>query len=210
MGVGSRSGPAGSCRGCHRVRLRHHRLFHRRPRTGCWAAVALLGRDLRRRGPGTPTADGFSAGRWGSRRLRPASRPRPSSAPSSITRCWRRRSGTSRSPASSRRARSASAPTASSCGSTASTARGSTRRSSVCGCRCARVRRRRSAASSSSRRGCRRRSRRCGPAATTSRATFISSASAPPASCSALSVPPTPPHAPDLAAALRHGHRRHA
>ena len=60
------------------------------------------------------------------------------------------------------------------------------------------ARRRRSAPSSTLKAQLRRRCSRCGRAATTSRATFISSASARPASCSARSRPTAPPAAPGL------------
>ena len=86
---------------------------------------------------------------------------------------------------------------------------GSMRRPTACGWRCARARRRRSAASSRSRRICRRRSRRCGRAATTSRATCISSASAPPAMRSARSRSPAPPVGRGVWLRYAAVHRRH-
>ena len=64
---------------------------------------------------------------------------------------------------------------------------------SACASRCAKAPRPRSPASSPSRRICRRRCSRCAPAATISRATCISSRSAPPATCSARSRAQTPP-----------------
>ena len=130
----------------NRVRLRHRDLFRHRPRARAMGGGAPARCGGRRRPCSRGSGLSRFPWRWVPPPWRPGWRPPPSSAPSSLTRCCRRRSGTSISRASSRSGKSASARTASSCGLSAWPVRGLTRRWSACGSRCARAPRRRSAA----------------------------------------------------------------